>query len=69
MRGLPIILLLFFNQVKKHIYTEAQMLDSIYYITLKLVKNRICGVEMSGFYLLLRNAMMDVIMQRYFIGG
>ena len=41
MRGLPSILLLFRNKFNKFNNTGAQMLDSIYHITLKLIKNRI----------------------------
>ena len=35
MRGLPSILLLFGNKFNKYNYTGAQMLDSIYHMTLK----------------------------------
>ena len=38
------------------------MLDSIYHMTLKLIKNRIFGVKTSRFCHLLRNVIMDVIM-------
>ena len=41
MRGLPSILLLFRNEIVKFNDTGARMLDSIYHMTLKLVKNRI----------------------------
>ena len=36
------------------------MLDSIYHMTLKILKNCIFGVKMSIFSLILRNAIMDV---------
>ena len=39
----------------------AQMLDSIYHMTLKLLKNHILGVKTSRFCHLLRNVIMDVI--------
>ena len=38
------------------------MLDSIYHMTLKFIKNRIFGVKTSRFCHLLRNVIMDVIM-------
>ena len=38
------------------------MLDSIYHMTLKLLKNRIFDVKTSRFCHLLRNVIMDVIM-------
>ena len=38
------------------------MLDSIYHMTLKLIKNPILGVKTSRFCHLLRNLIMDVIM-------
>ena len=37
-RGLPSILLLFRNELNKFNNTGAQMLDSIYHMTLKLIK-------------------------------
>ena len=37
------------------------MLDSIYHMTLKLLKNCIFGVKMSRFSLILRKVIMDVI--------
>ena len=62
MRGLPSILLLFLNEFNKFNKTGAPMLDSIYHVTLKLIKKHIFGVKMSRFYHLLRNAIMDVMM-------
>ena len=61
MRGLPSILLLFRNKFNKFNNTGARMLDSIYHMTLKLIKNRILGVETSRFCHLLCNIIMDVI--------
>ena len=40
MRGLPIILSLFHNKFNKFNNTGARMLDSIYQMTLKLIKNQ-----------------------------
>ena len=37
------------------------MLDYIYHMTLKLLKNRIFGVKTSRFCHLLRNVIIDVI--------
>ena len=61
MWGLPSILLLFRNEFNKFNNTGARMLDSIYHMTLKLIKNRIFVVETSIFFHLLRNVIMDVI--------
>ena len=41
MRGLPIISLLFHNKFNKFNNTGAGMLDSIYHMTFKLIKNHI----------------------------
>ena len=41
MRGLPSILLLFRNEFNKFNNTGARMLELIYHMTLKLIKNRI----------------------------
>ena len=38
------------------------MLDSIYYITLKLIEKRIFGENMSRFCHLLLNVIIDIIM-------
>ena len=38
------------------------MLDSIYYMTLKIHRNCIFGVKKSIFSFILHNVMMDVIM-------
>ena len=45
-----------FNKFNK---TRAQMLDSIYHMTLKLLQNRIFGIKTSRFCHLLRNVIMD----------
>ena len=37
------------------------MLDSIYHMALKLIKNRICAVKTSKFGHFIRNVIMDVI--------
>ena len=62
MRGLPSILVLFHNEFNKLNNTGARMLDSIYHMTLKFIKNHIFGVKTSRFCHLLRNVIMDVIM-------
>ena len=61
MQGLSSILSLFRNEFYKFNTTEARMLDSIYHMTLKLLKNHIFGLKMSRFCHLLRNIMMNVI--------
>ena len=45
MRGLPSILFLFRNEFNKFNNTKAQMLDSIYYMTLRLLYNLISDVK------------------------
>ena len=55
MRGLQNILSLFHNEHNKFNNTGAQMLDSIYHMTIKLLKNHILGVKMSRFCQLLCN--------------
>ena len=45
MRGLPSILSLFRNEFNKFNNTEAQILDSIYHMTLSLLLNLISGVK------------------------
>ena len=49
MRGLPSILSLFRKEFNEFNNTEAQMLDSIYHMTFKLLKNHIFGMKTSGF--------------------
>ena len=61
MQGLPHILSLFRNKFNKFNNARAQMLDSIYHMTLKLVKNHIIGVKTLRFCHLLRSIIMDVI--------
>ena len=58
---LAIILSLFPDKLKQFIKTEAQMLDSVDYIIFILVKNRICDLETSRLYLLLRNTRMTAL--------
>ena len=48
-RGLPSILSLFRSEFKKLNKIGAQMLDSIYHMTLKLLKNGIFGMKRSKF--------------------
>ena len=45
MRGLPSILSLFPNSFNKFNKTRARMLDSIYHMTLRLLRNFISGVK------------------------
>ena len=45
MRGLPSILSLFRNEFNKFNNTRARMLDSIYHMTLRLLRNLISGVK------------------------
>ena len=57
MRGLPSILSLFCNEFNKFNNTGARMLDSIYHMTLSLLKTRILDVkmeELAVFYTLLK---------------
>ena len=53
------------NEFDKLNNTEARMLDSIYHMTLILLKNHIFGVKTSKFCHLLYNVIMDVITLRY----
>ena len=62
MGGLPSILSLFHIKYNKFNNTGAQMLDSIYHMTLKLVKNHISSMKTSRFCHLLQKVIMDVIM-------
>ena len=62
MRGMSSILLLFRNEFNKFNNTGGRMLDFIYHMTLKLIKNLVFGVKTSRFCHLLRNVIMDVIM-------
>ena len=47
MRGLPSILSLFRNEFNKFNITGARMLDSIYHMTLTLLKTRILDMKME----------------------
>ena len=49
MRSLPRIISLFRNNFNKFSYTGAGMLDSIYHMTLKLIKKSYFGVKTSRF--------------------
>ena len=55
MRGLPSILSLFSNKFNKFNKTGAGMLDSVYHMTLKILRNFIFGVKTSRVSLILRN--------------
>ena len=61
-QDLSSIMHFFRNKFYKFNKTGACMLDSIYHMTLKLIKNHIFGVKRSRFCHLLRNVIMDVIM-------
>ena len=52
---------LFHNEFKEFNNTGARMLDSIYQMTLKILKNCIFGLKTSRFSLILNNVIMDVI--------
>ena len=49
MLGKPHILSLFLNEFNKFNNTRAQMLDSIYHMTLRLLWNLISGVKLYNF--------------------
>ena len=49
MKGLPSILSLFRNEFIKFNNTGAGMLDSNYFMTLKLLKNRIFSIKSQNF--------------------
>ena len=57
MQGLTSILSLFWNMFKKFNNTGAQMFDSYYHRTLKLLKHHTFGVKMSS----LCNTIIDII--------
>ena len=61
MRGMLRILSLFRNEFNKFNNTGAQMLDSIYHMTLKLIKSHIFRVKTSRFCHLLRKFKLYVI--------
>ena len=60
MRDLSSVLSLFRNEFNKFNNTGARMLDSIFHMILKLIKNRIFCVKTPIFYHLLRNVIRDV---------
>ena len=60
MRGKPSILSFYHNEFNKFNNTGF-WLDSVYHMTLKLLKNHIFGVKRSRFCHLLRNIKMDII--------
>ena len=62
MRGLSSILYLFRNKFIKFNNTGTRLLDFIYHMTLKLLKNHILGMKTSRFCHLSRKVIMDVIM-------
>ena len=49
MRGLPSILSLFHNSFNKLNNTRTRMLDSIYHMAFRLLRNQISGVKTSYF--------------------
>ena len=59
--GLSSILSLFHNEFNKLNNTGAQMVDSIYHMTQKILKNCIFGLKKSRVSLILRIFIMDVI--------
>ena len=61
MRGLPSILSLFRNEFNKFNKTRARMLDSIYHMALRLLRNPISGVKTLEFSHYVSNIIMDVI--------
>ena len=66
MRGLLSILSLFRSEFDRLDNTGAKMLDSVYHMTLKLLKNKShLGMKTSLFCHLLRNVIMNVITLRY----
>ena len=56
------VLLNLLNELRKRDKMRGLMLDSIYHMTLKLLKNHIFGLKMSKFGHLLRNVIMDIIL-------
>ena len=52
MRGLPSILSLFRNEFNKFNNTRARMLDSIYHMTLRILRNLISRVKSYNFVIL-----------------
>ena len=58
---------LFRNEINKCNNTGARMLDFLYNMTLKLLKDRIFDVSMSRFAIFFCSVIQDVIAQRYLI--
>ena len=52
MRGLPSILSLFRNEFNEFNKTRARMLDSIYHMTLRLLRNLISAVKRYNFVIM-----------------
>ena len=65
MRDLSGILSIFRNEFDKFNNTPARILDFIYHMTLKVLKNHIFGLKTSRFFPLLRNVIMNFIMQSF----
>ena len=61
MRGLPSILSLFPNEFNKFNNTRARLLDSIYHMTFRLLRNLISAVKQLYFFHYVRNIIMGVI--------
>ena len=62
LQGLPSILSLFRNKFNKFNNAGSRMLDSIYHMMFKLIKNYIFDTKVSRFCHLLCNIIMDVMM-------
>ena len=52
----------FYNELNKFNNTRAQMFDSIYHMTLRLLCNLISAIKPLQFYHYVRNTVMDVIL-------
>ena len=61
MRGYSSVLSLFRNEFNEFNNTGARILDPIYHMPLKVLKNWIFGVKTSNSSLILRNLIIDVI--------
>ena len=61
MRGLPNILSLFRNEFNKFKSTRVRLLNSIYRMIFKLLKNQIFGVKNVKICHILHKSIMDVI--------
>ena len=61
MRGLPSILSLFRNEFNKFNNTRARLLDSIYHMTVKLLRNLISAVQTLLFCQYVHNIVIDVM--------